>query len=264
MGSRRKAYVAGSRDDVQVPFCEVVLDPPNEPVRLYDTSGPGSDPHAGLDPLRAAWIHERGDVEHYEGRRRQPARRRPGVVPRGAVGRRAVPGRGRRPPPAAGGRRADRHPDALRPPGRDHARDGVRRPARGLDPEFVRDEVARGPGHHPGQRQPPRDRADDHRPPLPGQDQRQHRQLGGHLVGRRGGRQAHVGHPVGRRHGHGPVDRARHPHHPRVDRPQQPGADRHRPDLPGAREGRRRARGPDLGAVPRHRRSSRPSRASTT
>ena len=33
MGSRRKAYVAGSREDVQVPFCEVVLDPPNEPVR---------------------------------------------------------------------------------------------------------------------------------------------------------------------------------------------------------------------------------------
>jgi phosphomethylpyrimidine synthase len=68
MGSRRKAYVMGSRADVQVPICEVALDPPNDPVRLYDTSGPGSDPHAGLEPRRASWIHERGDVEHYEGR----------------------------------------------------------------------------------------------------------------------------------------------------------------------------------------------------
>ena len=31
-----------------------------------------------------------------------------------------------------------------------------------------------------------------------------------------------------------------------------PGADRHRPDLPGAGEGRRRRRGPDLGDLPRH------------
>ena len=35
------------------------------------------------------------------------------------------------------------------------------------------------PRHHPGQHQPSRARADDHRPQLPGQDQRQHRQLGG-------------------------------------------------------------------------------------
>src|SRR5918996_1250236 len=50
MGIRRKTYVAGTRTDLRVPVCEVVLDPPNEPVRLYDTSGPGSDPHEGLDP----------------------------------------------------------------------------------------------------------------------------------------------------------------------------------------------------------------------
>ena len=63
------------------------------------------------------------------------------------------------------------------------------------------------PRHHPGQHQPPRTRADDHRPQLPGQDQRQHRQLGGHLVDRRGGREDGVGDPLGRRHGHGPVHR---------------------------------------------------------
>src|SRR5262245_62992702 len=68
MGIRRKSYVAGTRTDVRVPFCEVALDPPNEPVRLYDTSGPGSDPRAGLEPLRGPWIHERADVEHYAGR----------------------------------------------------------------------------------------------------------------------------------------------------------------------------------------------------
>ena len=38
------------------------------------------------------------------------------------------------------------------------------------------------PRDHPGQHQSPRDRADDHRPQLPGEDQRQHRQLGRHVV----------------------------------------------------------------------------------
>ena len=71
MGIRRKTYVAGSRPDVRVPFTEVALDPPNEPVRLYDTSGPGSDPREGLLPLRSPWVHERGDVEHYVGRTAQ-------------------------------------------------------------------------------------------------------------------------------------------------------------------------------------------------
>ncbi len=35
------------------------------------------------------------------------------------------------------------------------------------------------PRDHPGEHQPPGVRADDHRPQLPGEDQRQHRQLGG-------------------------------------------------------------------------------------
>ena len=41
----------------------------NEPVRVYDTSGPWGDPDfhgdvtQGLPPLRAKWIRERGDVE---------------------------------------------------------------------------------------------------------------------------------------------------------------------------------------------------------
>ncbi|RME74302.1 MAG: phosphomethylpyrimidine synthase ThiC, partial [Planctomycetota bacterium] len=44
-------------------------DRPNDPVRLYDTSGPYTDPnaeidlHAGLAPIRLRWIEERGDTE---------------------------------------------------------------------------------------------------------------------------------------------------------------------------------------------------------
>ncbi len=108
------------------------------------------------------------------------------------------------------------------------------------------------PGDHPEQHQPPGNRADDHRPQLPGEGQRQYRQLDRHLVGRRGGRQAGLGDALGRRHGHGPVDRAQHPHDPRMDHPQLAGADRHGADLSGAGKGRRQGRGADLGIVPRH------------
>ena len=48
----------------------------NEPVRVYDTSGPWGDPDfhgdvtKGLPPLRAKWIRERGDVEAIRGTQR--------------------------------------------------------------------------------------------------------------------------------------------------------------------------------------------------
>ena len=66
------------------------------------------------------------------------------------------------PPDAA--RHRLRHPDALRPPRRGHAGDGVRRPARGDGPGAGARRGGARPRHHPGQRQPPRARADDHRP----------------------------------------------------------------------------------------------------
>ncbi len=50
----------------------------NAPVRVYDTSGPYTDPTykvditKGLPALRSAWIKERGDVEEYEGRTIKP------------------------------------------------------------------------------------------------------------------------------------------------------------------------------------------------
>jgi phosphomethylpyrimidine synthase len=70
----QKVYVTGSRTDVRVPFREIHLDDSprgdtNPPVRLYDTSGPGSDPQEGLPLLRQSWIEERDDTESYEGRR---------------------------------------------------------------------------------------------------------------------------------------------------------------------------------------------------
>ncbi|HVS51938.1 MAG TPA: phosphomethylpyrimidine synthase ThiC [Opitutaceae bacterium] len=79
----RRVYVVGSRADVRVPMREIALQPtrlpngtevPNEPVRVYDTSGPwgdadfAGDAAHGLPPLRAAWIRERGDVEEAAGR----------------------------------------------------------------------------------------------------------------------------------------------------------------------------------------------------
>ena len=74
----RKIHVAGSRADLRVPMREIELTPTprlgaaaelNAPFSVYDTSGPYTDPQAiidlaaGLAPLRAAWIAERGDSE---------------------------------------------------------------------------------------------------------------------------------------------------------------------------------------------------------
>ena len=50
----------------------------NPPLRVYDTSGPYTDPsikidfRAGLNPLRANWIESRNDTETYSGREVQP------------------------------------------------------------------------------------------------------------------------------------------------------------------------------------------------
>jgi phosphomethylpyrimidine synthase len=144
MGIRRKSYVAGTRTDVRVPFCEVELDPPNEPVRLYDTSGPGSDPRAGLEPLRGRWIHERADVEHYAGRMATLRDDGRASERAGRAGAERFPGDGAARPRlrAASGRTVTQM---------HYARRGEVTPEmefvalrEGMDPEFVRDEVARG------------------------------------------------------------------------------------------------------------------------
>jgi phosphomethylpyrimidine synthase len=80
----RKVYIAGKQHiDLRVPFREIALAPTktmsgeievNEPVRVYDTSGPWGDADQrvdvteGLPALRAKWIRDRADVEEIEGR----------------------------------------------------------------------------------------------------------------------------------------------------------------------------------------------------
>jgi phosphomethylpyrimidine synthase len=84
----RKVYVEGTlHPDIRVPMREIELAPTksytgqvevNEPVRVYDCSGPWGDPaftgtvEVGLPALRANWIRARADVEEYEGRPVQP------------------------------------------------------------------------------------------------------------------------------------------------------------------------------------------------
>ena len=108
------------------------------------------------------------------------------------------------------------------------------------------------PRHHSRQHQPSGTGAGHHRPQLPGEDQRQYRQLRGHLRRGRGSREAGLGDPLGLRHGDGPVHRPEHPQHPRLDPAQLAGADRHGADLPGAGEGRRRSGEARLGSVQGH------------
>lgn len=82
----RKVYEQGSRPDILVPKREIVLtntvtqagNIQNEPIRVYDTSGPYTDEEAhidvtkGLKRLRSKWIKEREDTESYEGRQVKP------------------------------------------------------------------------------------------------------------------------------------------------------------------------------------------------
>jgi len=84
----RKVYAPGSlHPDLRVPFREISLAPTktmsgeievNEPVRVYDTSGPWGDAdlqvdvNQGLPALRAKWICSRGDVEEIAGRAVRP------------------------------------------------------------------------------------------------------------------------------------------------------------------------------------------------
>ncbi len=91
----RKIHVEGSDKSIRVAMREIQLTPtpvagpdgetrlePNQPVRVYDTSGPYTDPEAdidirkGLAPLREAWIEARGDTELLAGDSSQYTRKR--------------------------------------------------------------------------------------------------------------------------------------------------------------------------------------------
>jgi phosphomethylpyrimidine synthase len=84
----KKTFVSGKlHPDIRVPFREISLASTktmsgevevNEPVRVYDTSGPWGDADfhgdvtQGLPPLRAEWIRDRGDIEEISGRTASP------------------------------------------------------------------------------------------------------------------------------------------------------------------------------------------------
>ena len=131
----RKVYVAGRlHKDIRVPFREIALSPTvsqtgqvesNAPVLVYDTNGPWNDPEfkgnetTGLPKLRHPWILSRGDVEGHGPAcaAKAPLRARPGRIVTQLY----------------------------------YARQGIITPEmefvairEGLDPEFVRSEIARG------------------------------------------------------------------------------------------------------------------------
>nr|WGD89381.1 phosphomethylpyrimidine synthase ThiC [Bacillus subtilis] len=148
----KKVYVEGSSSDIQVPMREILLSPTtgsfgeeeNAPVRVYDTSGPYTDPEVtiniqeGLKPLRQKWITERGDVEEYEGRAIKPEdngykKAKPNV---------SYPGLKRKPLRAKAGQNVTQM---------HYAKKGIITPEmefiairEHVSPEFVRDEVASG------------------------------------------------------------------------------------------------------------------------
>ncbi|PHB21954.1 phosphomethylpyrimidine synthase ThiC [Bacillus toyonensis] len=78
----KKVYVDGPRAGMKVPMREIAQSEtngvPNPPIRVYDTSGPYTDPaykvelEKGIPTPRHSWIMERGDVEAYEGREVKP------------------------------------------------------------------------------------------------------------------------------------------------------------------------------------------------
>ncbi len=80
----KKVYIKGKIHDIHVAMREISLEPTvskfadgeqsvaNDPVTIYDTSGPYTDPNMhidvkkGLPQLRQQWILDRGDVEELE------------------------------------------------------------------------------------------------------------------------------------------------------------------------------------------------------
>ncbi|WP_299975949.1 phosphomethylpyrimidine synthase ThiC [uncultured Pseudoteredinibacter sp.] len=82
LANSKKIYIRGSREDIRVAMREVSQSPThqqdghleeNPAVRIYDTSGPYTDPNIAIDvrkglaPLRHNWIDERDDCEELAG-----------------------------------------------------------------------------------------------------------------------------------------------------------------------------------------------------
>lgn len=154
----RKTYIQGSRGDLRVPMREIALgasagrlgeELANGPIRVYDASGPYTDEcyeadvRRGLPEMRRAWIEERGDVECYDGRDIKPEDN--GFSSEEKAERRGAelfPALGRSPFRAKSGRNVTQLY---------YARQGIITPEmefiairEGMEPEFVRSEIAKG------------------------------------------------------------------------------------------------------------------------
>lgn len=152
----KKVYIEGTRPDIQVPMREIEQSPTagsfgeeeNPPVRVYDTSGPYTDPAysaditKGLPALRNSWIHGRGDVEEYEGRKVKPEDNGYKDVNDPRASDQQFPGLKRKPLRAKKGKNVTQlH----------YAKQGIITPEmefvalrESMSPELVREEVARG------------------------------------------------------------------------------------------------------------------------
>ena len=131
----RKVHVEGPHG-VRVPMRQISLAGGEPPLTVYDTSGPiGADPHVGLPALRRPWIEARGDVE--------------------SVGPHRLPDLARDPRHGSAKVPTELNHTVIRGTGRvtqmHYARRGEITPEmafvalrEGMDPEFVRSEVARG------------------------------------------------------------------------------------------------------------------------
>ncbi|MGB5723060.1 MAG: phosphomethylpyrimidine synthase ThiC, partial [Parasphingorhabdus sp.] len=77
-GSKKVHVAAHSGSGIRVAMREIHLEGGEAPVRVYDTSGPYTDPEAlidiktGLNELRSPWIRARGDVEEVDQREVKP------------------------------------------------------------------------------------------------------------------------------------------------------------------------------------------------
>src|SRR3546814_1455372 len=79
-GSRKVHVPARTGSGIRVAMREIDLEPGcgEPPLRVYDTSGPYTDPAAsidimaGLPALRRPWIEARGEVESYDARQSRP------------------------------------------------------------------------------------------------------------------------------------------------------------------------------------------------
>jgi phosphomethylpyrimidine synthase len=161
----KKIFVEGTlHQDVRVPMREIEVSPtksytgavtPNDPVRVYDCSGPWGDPvvhrhvRARAAALRRDWIFERGDVEEIVGREVKPQDNgylsgKHAEYASKAEKNRLVEFPGPylatpSPAPCQGGQ--GRHATRLRPRRHHHARDGIHRHPREHGPREDRRDV---------------------------------------------------------------------------------------------------------------------------